>query len=321
MGSRLWLGLALCLGGCTGEEPTESTDPTDETDLPDEDWTAFQRAVAIPELPEGSLPVEGALFDAGFAPRRLVGADRDDFHLGLDFDAPRGTPVVATLDGTVFRVQPTDGNSLSNRVILAHPVPEFTWQGDTIDTVYTFHGHLDRIDVIEDQTVTAGDPIGTVGDSGGVSETHLHFEVRLGTHCSLAFSTANPESGCARSYDPAINPLHLLPLGERGLPNLDRPEEPGFPVWIQTRLADQDWNRVETDLGVVDFDQRDGMDATTGERLDNLEFGWMRIEPDPTAKESGRAAWKLVFPEAPTWIEITDIRGDGARWEDPEGSG
>ena len=34
MGSRLWLGLALALVGCTGEEPTEATDPTDETGSP-----------------------------------------------------------------------------------------------------------------------------------------------------------------------------------------------------------------------------------------------------------------------------------------------
>jgi len=42
----------------------------------------------------------------------------------------------------------------------------------------TVYGHLARADVRMQQQVTAGQQIGQVGSSGGVTEPQLHFEIR-----------------------------------------------------------------------------------------------------------------------------------------------
>ncbi|MFK7928786.1 MAG: M23 family metallopeptidase [Myxococcota bacterium] len=318
--SAMWM--AVCFApwmGCSDDAPTDtSSDTTDETDVPNPEFEAVTRLPSVDPLPIGIWPVQGGVLESGFAPRRLIQGDRDDFHTGQDFYADKGTPVLATQGGTVFRVQPTDGDRLSNRVILAHAIPSFEWQGEPIDTLYTFHGQLDTIDVVEGDDVSAGDVIGTVGDTGGVSTPHLHFEARLGTHCSLAFSTANPESSCARSYDPAVNPLRILPRDQNLSFVLNFNEEDSSELFVQTRRNDQDWSRVETNFGTLDFDLRTGMDATSATAIDNLDFGWVKIVPDSTSGEGGRAAWRLQFAEQPAWVEVIDIDGEGERWVAPE---
>ena len=41
----------------------------------------------------------------------------------------------------------------------------------------TRYAHLDDIDVTEGQAVTMGDPVGSLGSTGGSTGPHLHFEV------------------------------------------------------------------------------------------------------------------------------------------------
>lgn len=90
-------------------------------------------------------------------------------HKGIDVKAPRGTDVVAAIDGFIERVK--NGGSGGKCVYL---------RGRTGRLFY--YAHLDDIDVEEFTAVRAGDVLGQVGDTGNAKGTtpHLHFEVMVG---------------------------------------------------------------------------------------------------------------------------------------------
>jgi lipoprotein NlpD len=88
---------------------------------------------------------------------------------GLNIAAPKGTPVRATAPGSIKRV----GNLIKdfgNVILVDH--------GQGVISVYA---HLNDSLVKEGQKVTQGQKIGTVGKTGNVKQTQLHFEVRDGT--------------------------------------------------------------------------------------------------------------------------------------------
>jgi murein DD-endopeptidase MepM/ murein hydrolase activator NlpD len=86
-------------------------------------------------------------------------------HQGIDVAAPKGTKVAAVLDGVVASVRQSPQYGLV--VEIDH--------GGGVSTVY---GHLDTALVQENQKLGQGDYIGTVGESGNATGSHLHFEVR-----------------------------------------------------------------------------------------------------------------------------------------------
>lgn len=86
-------------------------------------------------------------------------------HTGVDWAAPRGTPVVASGAGRVISAK-TDGE-LGNKVVIDHGAG---WQ-----TVYS---QLSRFNVREGDCVEVLEVIGAVGSTGLSAENHLHFEVR-----------------------------------------------------------------------------------------------------------------------------------------------
>ena len=89
------------------------------------------------------------------------------FHTGVDFSAPTGTFVGAAAHGVVIQAG---------------------WEGSfgylvTVDHgggVLTRYAHLSHIDVFLGETVTPGDLIGFVGNTGLSSGPHLHFEIIMG---------------------------------------------------------------------------------------------------------------------------------------------
>lgn len=120
----------------------------------------------IASAPRGSIvcPVQGpvAFSDTWGAPRSGGRA-----HKGVDMMAPRGTPTVAPVSGTVRH----DGNSIGG----------LSWHlnGDNGD--YYYGTHLDSYANVGAGHVEAGMVIGYVGDTGNARGTpHLHFEIHPG---------------------------------------------------------------------------------------------------------------------------------------------
>ncbi|MGZ5383927.1 MAG: LysM peptidoglycan-binding domain-containing protein [Acidimicrobiia bacterium] len=85
------------------------------------------------------------------------------FHEGNDIFAPRGTPILAPVSGTLVQVV---GNVGGN---------QFNLEGD--DGNLYIGSHMEQFS--KDGYVHAGETIGYVGDSGNAvgSRTHLHFEI------------------------------------------------------------------------------------------------------------------------------------------------
>jgi hypothetical protein len=88
-------------------------------------------------------------------------------HHGIDVFAYHGAPLVAVSDATVVDVgetSPTSGLRVKLR--------------DACGWSY-YYGHMDEAYVTDDQVVSAGEVIGTMGSSGA-SSTHLHFNISPG---------------------------------------------------------------------------------------------------------------------------------------------
>jgi len=109
-------------------------------------------------------PVVGWL-TSGFGYRRDPFTDEMQFHRGIDLAAAVGTPVRAALDGKVVVVG--SDPILGNYILIRHQI--------SYSTVY---GHLSRIWVSRGATVTRGQRIGAVGNTGRSTGPHLHFEIR-----------------------------------------------------------------------------------------------------------------------------------------------
>lgn len=86
-------------------------------------------------------------------------------HEGVDLSAPKGTPVYATGNGIISEAKWRPG------------------YGQLIEINHGFgyktrYGHLSKMFVIEGDSVTRGQVIGEVGNTGVSSGAHLHYEVR-----------------------------------------------------------------------------------------------------------------------------------------------
>ncbi|WP_444885092.1 M23/M56 family metallopeptidase [Microbulbifer sp. PSTR4-B] len=109
-------------------------------------------------------PVEGARISSQFGGLEEF---RRKPHLGTDFAAPLGSPIVSVASGIV--VVSTDQYKHRNYgkiIIVDH--------GDNTQTLYS---HLDSREVRVGENVKAGQKIGTVGVTGKVTGPHLHFEL------------------------------------------------------------------------------------------------------------------------------------------------
>jgi len=88
---------------------------------------------------------------------------------GINILVPRGTPVHAADAGEVSYV----GNELKgygNLILIRHD-----------SGFVTAYAHADGVHVKRGEHVERGHVIGTVGDTGNVSQPQLHFELRHGT--------------------------------------------------------------------------------------------------------------------------------------------
>ncbi|WP_241739050.1 M23 family metallopeptidase [Pontibacter beigongshangensis] len=128
-----------------------------------------QYTISIQVQPTLAFPVPGKSsrnISSIWGDPRDAGARR---HEGVDVFAPRGTPVIASVDGIVTRV---GTNTRGGNVV---------WLSDARRRYNLYYAHLDRQLVAPGQRVTVGDTLGLVGNTGNAITTapHLHFGIYL----------------------------------------------------------------------------------------------------------------------------------------------
>jgi murein DD-endopeptidase MepM/ murein hydrolase activator NlpD len=114
-----------------------------------------------------STPINGARISSGYGPRLHPIHGYTRFHRGLDFAAPKGTPVIAAADGIVVKS--------SWYGVYGHYI-EIQHSGG-YSTVYAhLSGYAKHIH--PGVRVAQGRTIGFVGTTGSSTGPHLHFELK-----------------------------------------------------------------------------------------------------------------------------------------------
>jgi murein DD-endopeptidase MepM/ murein hydrolase activator NlpD len=109
-------------------------------------------------------PLNFRYISSNFNPRRMHPVlKRVRPHRGIDYKAPRGTPVYAAGDGTVIRSAYNKANG--HHVFVKHA-----------NSIVTKYLHFTKRTVKKGQKVKQGQTIGTVGSTGLASGPHLHYE-------------------------------------------------------------------------------------------------------------------------------------------------
>ncbi|MBT5293271.1 MAG: peptidoglycan DD-metalloendopeptidase family protein [Cellvibrionales bacterium] len=133
------------------------TDPDGDTGYYNEDGVSMRKAFL-------RAPLDFTRISSSFNLRRLHPITKVvKPHRGIDYAAPRGTPVFSAGDGRVSASGRTKANG--NYVFIKH--------GESYTTKYL---HLHRRSVKKGQRVKQGQIIGQVGCTGLCSGPHLHYE-------------------------------------------------------------------------------------------------------------------------------------------------
>ena len=160
--------------------------------------TSSQRSAVVASLGRATASITMEGHSLGVLRMPVMGVTREELedswgaprdggsrrHRGIDIFAPRGTEVIAVLDGTISFIgeQPKGGRCL--------------WLV-TNDGLSFFYAHLDRwaAGLYEGMEVQTGDILGYVGNTGNAAHTpsHLHFSVL--------------------DNDEAVNPFYVLKYG------------------------------------------------------------------------------------------------------------
>jgi murein DD-endopeptidase MepM/ murein hydrolase activator NlpD len=127
--------------------------------------TRFKAARGAIDLAPINRPVNSTRVSSGFGNRKDPFTRGRAFHSGIDFPAPKGTPVLSAGYGKVAFVGQKSG--YGNVVEISHGAG-----------LLTRYAHLSAFLVQEGQTVQTGTPIAKVGSTGRSTGPHLHFEMR-----------------------------------------------------------------------------------------------------------------------------------------------
>ena len=158
-----------------GDQTGESTPPPSadagNTNRPTEDAGNTTPTATVPEL---SLPVSGSISKGHDASVQVFSPTTGDYriHLGVDMITAEDAPVVAAADGVISRIW--DDALMGKCLAISH-------SGDC----YTIYKNLDTTlpeDIVVGATVTAGQQIGTVGETAMLElseEPHLHMEMTV----------------------------------------------------------------------------------------------------------------------------------------------
>lgn len=171
--------------------------------------------IPAPGTPVFNWPVQNVIITQLFGgtefAARNPGIYGRAYHPGVDFGAPRGTPILAPLTGTVRAVGNTDA------------VPGcFSWGKwsliDHANGLSTMYAHQDVIAVSPGQKVSTGEIIGYVGNTGLSTGPHLHFTLYAKAGVSVRrFNEIKAVTGCGPATTPTaatsayIDPMLYLP--------------------------------------------------------------------------------------------------------------
>lgn len=131
--------------------------------------TVLTRRTGMKETIPSLRPVDEPYQSSSYGWRRHPITGRHTMHEGLDFAAPRGTPIVAASGGVVTEARYVPG--YGKMVEINH--------GNGLVTRYA---HASSLSVKMGELVTKGQQIARVGSTGRSTGAHLHFEVRVADH-------------------------------------------------------------------------------------------------------------------------------------------
>lgn len=103
---------------------------------------------------------------SGFGMRKDPFTKARKMHKGMDFTAPKGTPIYASGDGKVIRAD-SRSSGYGKHIRIDHGFG-----------YVSLYAHLYKYNVRKNQKVKRGDLIGFVGSTGRSQAPHLHYEIR-----------------------------------------------------------------------------------------------------------------------------------------------
>jgi murein DD-endopeptidase MepM/ murein hydrolase activator NlpD len=114
-------------------------------------------------------PIDGARMSSGFGMRRHPVLGYNKMHKGLDFAAPRGTPIYAAGDGVIEKAGKF--SSYGNYMRIRHRAG-----------LATAYAHMNgfKSGIHAGSRVKQGQVIGYVGTTGRSTGPHLHYEILIG---------------------------------------------------------------------------------------------------------------------------------------------
>lgn len=277
---------------------------------------------------------------SAFGPRvKVSSGGRYDWHKGIDAGDTEGEQIINAYDGVFEGVKKyVDGGTT---VIIKHKFSTpLIFKGITLPYFYTFYMHLSKVDPVLDSAnlngqkpqVSAGAKIGLLGSTGKTKKNNLHFEIRVGTKCSLQYQLKNPQSSCTKGYgfDPQVNPLLMF----NKIAN-------GFTI-TQSVSSNQDFyilytssnnslylNKIEFQLlnkstnqiiksHTLDFNTREGFDLSSTSAADTQDKTKPYIKPIIFNSQTSEYKTNIVIPylfwktseETISVITVTDIWGN-----------
>lgn len=250
--------------------------------------------------------------DSFFGPRLQGCSDVNecyDFHRGLDIDSKIGTPILAAAAGEVYGVYTTEDEDSpypggGNVVIIEHEAEQsFRFHKQQHTQYYTFYYHMDTIeDGLEaGQSMSAGDQVGTLGDTGAASSPHLHFEVRVAERCSLSSSCNDV------GFDPHVNPLRYLDYPETNSVEQLRVTRKKKAVRVQVMLPIEEYdlnavyvyalnkNKKHIRRKRINFNTRLHINAADREALDHNLYRGVKIFPQSVKESTGQHGMEIAF--------------------------
>jgi len=132
----------------------------------DKDYSYFDLNGKSVEKALMKTPINGARLSSPFGMRKHPILGYNKKHLGTDFAAPKGTPIMASGSGTVIRAKWCGGGG--NCIKIKH--------NSTYETVYAHMSSFAK-GIKVGKKVKQGQIIGYVGSTGMSTGPHLHYEV------------------------------------------------------------------------------------------------------------------------------------------------